>query len=173
VAMWVQTSFASELGLVMRRERDFEVELRDWGGKEPVLENEKRKGKGLGGRTGEGECLLFSCSTEPLGTRDCGQAVSFVSILLRIVLTFRAALLNGEQPIESGVVEMDVWGGGSEHGRHHIVQKTARNRPLMISNLELLQTKFMMMFWIYMSRILASSGGVRRQFQLETIIGIE
>jgi hypothetical protein len=61
------------------------------------------------------------------------------------VLTFRTALLNGEQPTEYGVVEMDIW-GKSEHGRHHIVQKTARNRPLVIPNLELLQSKLMMMF---------------------------
>jgi len=94
------------------------------------------------------------------------------SILLRIVLTLRIALLNGEQLIEYGVVEMDVW-GKSEHGRHHIVQKTARNRPLVISNLELLQSKFMTMFWIYMPRILASSERVRRRFQLETVTGIE
>lgn len=66
--------------------------------------------KGLGGGAGDGECLLFSCFAEPLATRDCGQAVSFISILLRIVLTFRTALLNGEQPIESRVVEMEVWG---------------------------------------------------------------
>jgi hypothetical protein len=59
------------------------------------------------------------------------------------VLTFRTALLNGEQPIEYGVVEMDVW-EKSKHGRHHNVQKTARNRPLVIPNLELLQSKFMM-----------------------------
>jgi hypothetical protein len=52
VTMWVQTSFASELGLVMRREGDFEVELQDWGRKEPVLENEKRKGKGWGEEQG-------------------------------------------------------------------------------------------------------------------------
>jgi hypothetical protein len=69
---------------------------------------------------------------------------------------------------------MDVGGEGkSEHGRHHIVQKTARNRPLVISNLELLQTKFLMMFWIYMPRILASSERERRQFQLKTVAGIE
>jgi hypothetical protein len=66
-----------------------------------------------------------------------------------------------------------MFGGKSELGRHHIVQKTARNRPLVISNLELLQSKFMMMFWIYMPRILASSERVRRQFQFETVTGIE
>jgi hypothetical protein len=100
VIMWVQTSFSSELGLVMRREGDLGWNSRIWEGKSRfwrVRKGKERKGKerkGLGEGLGEGECLLFSCSAEPLGTWDCGHAISFVSILLRIVLTFRTALLN-------------------------------------------------------------------------------